>query len=109
MKCCARCHEKGLGDGDCVSDKPCVICDGFTDIQKQMLSTPTYKVRKEKKAGVLVSPEEVTVMTSVEDKEPIFHSTPPTSIPTTAHVQPEVSTSSFVTSAQLKEISGPME
>ena len=52
--------------------------------------------------GVLVSPQDVTVIASVEDKEPIFYSTPPTSMPASAHAQPEASTSSFVTSAQLE-------
>ena len=79
---------------------------GFSDVQKEMLSTPTYKLRKEKKSGVLVSPEDVTVIDSVDDREPTFHSSP-TSLPASAHAQPqpEASTASFVTSAQLKEIS----
>ena len=42
----------------------------FTEVQKA-----THKLRKE--SGVLVSPEDVTVIATVEDKEPIFHSTPP--------------------------------
>ena len=44
-------------------------------------------------------------MASVEDREPAFHSPPSTSVPSSAHAQPEASTSSFVTSDQLKEIS----
>ena len=84
---------------------PCAICDGFSDVQREILFTP-YILRKEKKTGVLVSPENVTVIASIEDKEPTFHSSPPTSQPS-AHAQSEVSGSSasFVTSDQLKHIS----
>ena len=107
-KRCARCHDKKMGDDDCVENRPCAICDGFTDIQKEMLSTPTYKLRKEIKSGLLVSPEDVTILATVEDKEPIFHSTatPPPPSSTSAQNQWETSSSAFVTSAQFKEISG---
>ena len=101
----SRCREIGIGDDECVENRPCVICDGFTQIQKEILFTPTYKLRKEKKTGVLVSPEHVKVIASVEDKEPAFHSPPPVSVPSSAHAHPETSTSSFVISDQLKEIS----
>ena len=80
-KRCARCRDKGIGDDDCVAKKSCVICDGFTDTQKDMLATPTYKIRKDKKAGVLVSPDQVTVIASVEDTEPIFQPSPSASQP----------------------------
>ena len=104
-KRCARCRDKAIGDDDCVGKRVCAICDGFSDVQKEILSTPTYKLRKEKKTGVLVSPENVTVIASIEDKEPTFHSSP-TSQPS-AHAQSEASGSStsFVTSDQLKQIS----
>ena len=89
-----------------VEKRACAICDGFSDVQREILSTPTYKLRKEKKTGVLVSLENVTVIASIEDKEPTFHSSPSTSQPS-AHVQSEASDSSasFVTSDQLKQIS----
>ena len=102
-KRCARCRDKNMGGNDCVENRLCTICDGFTDIQKEMLSTPTYKLRKEKKSGLLVPPEDVTVIAMVKDKEPIFHSTPPSSSSSVQN-QPETR-STFVTSAQLKEIS----
>ena len=73
-KRCARCREKAIGDDDCVKKLPCAICDGFSEVQKEILSTPTYKICKEKKSGVLVSPDQVTVIASIEDKEPTFHS-----------------------------------
>ena len=105
-KRCARCREKGLGDDDCVAKKSCFICDGLTDSQKDMLATPTYKIRKDKKSGVLVSPEQVTVIASVEDKEPVFQPSP-SAAQATAHAQPEDSSTStsFVTSDQLQQIS----
>ena len=105
-KRCARCRDRGIGDDDCVAKKSCVICDGFTDTQKDMLATPTYKIRKDKKAGVLVSPDQVTVIASVEDKEPVFQPLPSASQPP-AHPQPESSSSSssFVTSDQLQQMS----
>ena len=42
-------------------------CDNFSEIQKETLSTPSYRIRKERKAGLLVSPKEVTVISPVED------------------------------------------
>ena len=64
---CARCREKKLGGDPCVKDKPCSLCDQFSDSQKETLSTPSYRIRKERKAGLLVSPKEVTVISPVED------------------------------------------
>ena len=58
-----------------------------------MLSTPTCRMHKEKKTGVLVSPEVVTVIASVEDKEPTFQSPPPSSLPASTHAHQEASTS----------------
>ena len=70
---CARCRDKSIGEDDCVMKKQCSICEGFLDSQREMLSTPTYRIRKDKKAGLLVSPKEVTVLSSV-DGEPTFQS-----------------------------------
>ena len=63
---CARCRDKKTGQDACVLGNPCLICDGFTDIQKEKFSTPYYKIRKECKQGLLVSPKEVTVLASLE-------------------------------------------
>ena len=68
-KRCARCRDKAIDDDDCVEKRPCAICDGFSEVQKEILSTPTYKLCKEKKTGVLVSTENVTVIASIEDKD----------------------------------------
>ena len=70
---CARCRDKNIGKDDCVLNKSCSICDGFSDSQRDMLATPTYKIRKDKKAGLLVSPKDVTVL-STADGEPTFQS-----------------------------------
>ena len=50
------------------------------------MATPTYRIRKEKKTGVLVSPKEVIELTPVNNTEPT--------------VQGSSSSSSFVTSEQ---------
>ena len=101
-KKCARCREKRIGDDPCVNDEACEICDSFTETQKDMLATPTYHIRKDKKSGILVSPE-VTVIASVEETnknlEPSFQSPPHN-----AASAPSDASSSFVTSDQLKQI-----
>ena len=54
---CARCRDKGLGKDPCiVGGVICKFCDSFTTIQREMLATPQYQIRKDKKAGLLVSP-----------------------------------------------------
>ena len=105
---CARCREKLIGEDNCVKDKPCKICDGFTPAQKDMLATPSYKIRKDKKAGLLVSPKEVTVLHSV-DNEPTFQSpsgqpSQSSAIPPSTPPSSSEQTASFVTSDQLAAI-----
>ena len=68
-KKCARCRDKKLGDDPCVKDQVCSICDSFTEQQLAMLSTPQYKIRKDKKSGLLVSPSKVTVVGVVNQEE----------------------------------------
>ena len=105
---CVRCRDKLIGEDDCVVDKPCKICDGFSDIQKEMLATPSYKIRKDKKAGLLVSPKEVTILQPV-DNEPTFQSPSGQSTQPSAHPSspPPYSSqsASFVTADQLAAIS----
>ena len=69
---CACCRDKKIGEDICVQGKVCSICDGFSEAQKETLSTP-YKIRKECKAGLLVSPREVTVIGSMDDELLINH------------------------------------
>ena len=105
---CARCRKKLIGEDNCVKDKPCKICYGFTPAQKDILATPSYKIRKDKKAGLLVSPKEVTVLHPV-DNEPTFQS--PSGQPSQSSAVPPATppssseqTASFVTSDQLAVI-----
>ena len=46
---CARCRDKSLGDDARVKKLPCEFCELLTPEQVLQLSTPTYKIRKEKK------------------------------------------------------------
>ena len=96
---CARCREKKIDDL-CVKGLSCIICEGFSEAQRETFS-PSYKIRKEKRAGSLVSPKDITIIGAVELEEqasvqPIAH--PPAQGPSTS--QPV----SFVTSAQFEEM-----
>ena len=54
---CGRCCDKGLGSDACVvGGAICKMCDGFTDIQREVLATPQYQICRNKKAAILVSP-----------------------------------------------------
>ena len=57
-----------MGDDSCVKGQHCDLCDSFSESQKGMLATPQYQIRKDKKAGTLVSPSKVTVVGPVEDQ-----------------------------------------
>ena len=75
---CAHCREKKIGEDQCVKGLSCSICEGFSEAQRETLSTPSYKIRKEKRAGSLVSPKDVTIIGSVDLEEqasvqPIAH------------------------------------
>ena len=104
---CARCREKIIGEDDCVKDKPCSICDGFSEVQRELLATPTYRILKEKKAGLLVPPKEVTVLAPMDDSKPTFTSpVGPSAHPTAQPTSQDASTStSFVTSEQFMNMS----
>ena len=64
-KCSCR-RDKNLGKDPCVTGKDCIICDNFMDLQRSVLTTPQYQIRKDKKSGVLVSPSKVTVAGPVD-------------------------------------------
>ena len=105
---CARCREKKVGDDPCVKGKACNMCKGFTDAQRDTLATPSYKILKDKKAGILVSPKDVTVIGGIELEEQASpQSSAHQSMQQSAHT-PAASTSSapqpvsFVTSAQFE-------
>ena len=88
-KKCARCRDKKVGDDPCVKGQDCELCDKFSDSQKGMLATPQYQIRKDKKAGILISPSKVTVVGPVEDQDEIEMS------PDAAHAQERVVTGAF--------------
>ena len=53
---CARCRDKGKVKEPCVSDpqtSDCQICNSLTSEQLQQLSTPSYKLKKEKREAKL--------------------------------------------------------
>ena len=66
----------------------CEICYSFSDMQRGMLATPQYQIRKDKKAGVLVSPSKVTVVGPVD-------------------IQDEISMSADAAHAQEQVVAGP--
>ena len=104
------CRDKLIGEDNCGVDKLCSICDGLSDAQKEIPVTPSYKIRKDKKAGLLVSPKDVTVLQPL-DQDSTFQS------PSGQSAQPSVHPSSplpsfssaqvsnFITSEQLSAIS----
>ena len=73
------------------------MCDSFSDEQRELISTPSSRIRKDRKAGILVSPKEVEVIASVDSSaEPTFAAPPQsTSQPAT-----------FVTAEQFSLING---
>ena len=68
-KKCARFRDKKLGDDSCVQGKVCTLCDNLTDSQRNMLATPQYQIRKDKKSGLLLSPSNVTVVGPVDSSD----------------------------------------
>ena len=82
---CAHCRDKGVGDDPCVLKKECDVCKGFTPVQIQQLSTPTYRDQKENKVTAssstptLVDPAHVSVLGKVEKVK----ASQPQSTPTT--------------------------
>ena len=100
---CARCCDKKVGDDPCVKGQDCVICEGFTDAQRETLSTPSYKICKDRRSGSLVSPKDVTIISAIDMEG---HSSRQSTGQVSVHA-PAPSTSSappvsFVTSAQFE-------
>ena len=49
---CAHCREKGKGEEPCIANKDtfdCKFCNLFTSEQRAQISTPSYKLKKEKR------------------------------------------------------------
>ena len=70
---CARCRDKSLGDDACVKKLPSEFCELLTPEQVLQLSTPTYKIRKEKilERESLIDPSTVTVLSSVDQDKSV--------------------------------------
>ena len=86
----ARCRDKGKGKDSCVEkpDVECTICNNFSPEQRLQLSTPSYKIKKDKREAEstpskdtesLVDPSVVAVLGAV-DKQGTVKS-PPTVAP----------------------------
>ena len=46
---CARCREKGKGSDPCVLKNDCNSCNILSEDQRVQLSTPSYRLKKEKR------------------------------------------------------------
>ena len=46
---CAHCREKGKGSDPCTSHNDCTACNSLTEEQHLQLSTPSYRLKKEKR------------------------------------------------------------
>ena len=77
---CARCREKGKGSDPCISHLDCNACNSLSEEQCIQLSTPSYRLKKEKRdskkvsdtpkqdsSSSLIDPSTVTVVGAVDD------------------------------------------
>ena len=55
-KICACCHDNRLGDDHCILKLECEYYNSLTAEQKLQLSTPSYKVHKDKEQKSATSP-----------------------------------------------------
>ena len=74
---CARCREKGKGSDPCISHNDCTACNSLTEEQRLQLSTPFYRLKKEKRefnlrdshqrlSSSLIHPSSVMVVEAVD-------------------------------------------
>ena len=76
---CARCREKGKGTDPCINKNDCNSCNLLTEEQRLQLSTPSYRLKKEKRnlkksdtpkqdssSSSLIDPYSVTVVGAVD-------------------------------------------
>ena len=77
---CAHCREKGKGSDPCISHNDCTACNSLTEDQRIQLSTPSYRLKKEKRdlkkssdtpakdstSSSLIDPSSVTVVGAVD-------------------------------------------
>ena len=79
---CAHYREKGKGSDPCVTKKDCNSCNILSEEQRLQLSTPSYRLKKEKRdlkkssdtpkqdssSSSLIDPSSVTVVGAVDDQ-----------------------------------------
>ena len=79
---CVRCREKGKGSDPCVSHNDCNSCNILTEDQRLQLSTPSCRLKKEKRdlkktsdtpkqdssSSSLIDPSSFTVVGAVDDQ-----------------------------------------
>ena len=79
---CARCREKGKGSDPCVLHNDCNSCNVLSEDQCLQLSTPSYRLKKEKRdlkkstdtpkqdscSSSFIDPSSVTVVGAVDDQ-----------------------------------------
>ena len=55
---CARCRDRKKGSDPCIETPPaaCIHCDSLSSEQKEQLSTPSYKLKKEKREAKSSTP-----------------------------------------------------
>ena len=77
---CARCREKSKGSDPCILHNDCPACNSLTEDQHLQLSTPSYRIKKEKRelkkssdtpnkdsaSSSLIDPSSVTVVGAVD-------------------------------------------
>ena len=102
---CARCREKNKGKDPCVESKDtttCKFCLAFTPEQLAQISTPSYKIKKEKREArksvtatptkdstELVDPSSVSVIGVVGQEDVEQQSDPVKSPPSSSSMPPE--------------------
>ena len=117
---CARCREKNKGKDPCVESKDttsCKFCSAFTPEQLAQISTPSYKIKKEKRearksvsatptkdSSELVDPASVSVI-GVVGQEGSTHPTDSVKSPPSSSMPPEKKAKKEKVSAKPKKSS----
>ena len=71
---CARCRDKKKGSDPCIETPPasCSHCDALSSEQKVQLSTPSYKLKKEKKEAKSSTPAKTSDTLSPTLVDPVL-------------------------------------
>ena len=117
---CARCREKNKGKDSCVESKDttsCKFCSAFTPEQLAQISTPSYKIKKEKRearksvtatptkdSSELVDPASVSVI-GVVGQEGSTQQSEPAKSPPSSTMPPEKRAKKEKVSSKPKKVS----